>query len=64
MRSLRYCVANIVVLARDDLQWLFSVVDEDLEALQVSLGSSQMSGGVPNLVLSVGIDLVLDDKLQ
>ena len=55
---------NIVVLACDDLKWLLSVVDEDLKALQVSLGGCQVGRSVSNLVLAVGINLILDNKLQ
>lgn len=55
---------NVIILACDDLEWLFSVVDKDLEALQVSLGCCQVGRSVSNLVLTVGINLILDDKLQ
>ena len=59
-----YCVTNVVVLACDDLEWLFSVVDEYLEALQVSLRSCQVGRSVSHLVLAVRIYLILDDQLQ
>lgn len=55
---------NIVVLACDNLEWLLSVVDEDLKALQVSLGSCQVGRSVSNLVLAVGINFIFDNELQ
>ena len=62
--NLGYYFTNIIVLACDDLEWLFSVVDEDLEALQVSFGSCQVGRSVSILVLTVGIDLILDNELR
>lgn len=63
VHNLGYYFTNIIVLACDDLEWLFSVVDEDLEALQVSFGSCQVGRSVSILVLTVGIDLILDNEL-
>ena len=59
-----YCITNIVVLACDDLERLFPVVDEYLEALQVSLHSCQVGRSVSHLVLAVGINFILDNQLQ
>ena len=59
-----YCVTNIVVLAYDDLERLFPVIDEYLEALQVSLRSCQVGRSVSHFVLTVGINLILDNQLQ
>ena len=59
-----YCVTNIVVLAYDDLERLFPVIDEYLEALQVSLRSRQVGRSVSHFVLTVGINLILDNQLQ
>ena len=56
-------VTHIVVSACDYFKRLLSVIDEHFEALEVALGSCQVSRCVTNFVFSVGINLVLYHKL-